>query len=95
MSLYDRFGFEWTLLRFEGSDVDEDLLRAAATPLRAELKVVTLPRALRDLYEGDLALIRPDQIVAWRGNASQAGRLGGVLAQALGAVLTGSGGNAP
>jgi hypothetical protein len=23
---------------------------------------------LRDLYAADLALIRPDQIVAWRGN---------------------------
>jgi hypothetical protein len=25
---------------------------------------------LRDLYEADLALIRPDQHVAWRGGAS-------------------------
>ena len=24
--------------------------------------------AVRDLYEADLALIRPDQIVAWRGD---------------------------
>jgi hypothetical protein len=24
----------------------------------------------RDLYGADLALIRPDQIVAWRGNSS-------------------------
>jgi hypothetical protein len=24
----------------------------------------------RDLYQADLALIRPDQIVAWRGNAA-------------------------
>ncbi len=86
VSLYDRFGFEWTLLRFEGSDIGEDFLRAAAAPLRAKVKVVTLPRALRDLYEADLALIRPDQIVAWRGSASQAGRLGRVLAQALGVV---------
>ena len=39
---------------------------------------------LRDLYEADLALIRPDQIVAWRGSAAQAGALGRVLARALG-----------
>ena len=25
--------------------------------------------AARELYEADLALVRPDQIVAWRGNA--------------------------
>ncbi|GLH80633.1 hypothetical protein SSBR45G_55420 [Bradyrhizobium sp. SSBR45G] len=84
VSLYDTFGFEWTLLRFEGCDVDEELLHEAAGRLRADVKVVTLPRALRDLYEADLALIRPDQIVAWRGRAAQAGRLGHVLAQALG-----------
>jgi hypothetical protein len=24
----------------------------------------------RDLYQADLALIRPDQVVAWRGNSS-------------------------
>ncbi|MGJ5180838.1 FAD-dependent oxidoreductase [Bradyrhizobium oligotrophicum] len=84
VSLYDRFGFEWTLLRFEGCDVDEDQLNEAAGSPRADLRIVTLPRALRDLYEADLALIRPDQIVAWRGSAAQAGRLGRVLAQALG-----------
>ena len=26
--------------------------------------------AVRDLYGADYALIRPDQIVAWRGNAA-------------------------
>ena len=33
-----------------------------------DLRVVRLPHAaLRELYEAPLALIRPDQIVAWRG----------------------------
>ena len=33
------------------------------------LTIIDLPEnELRDLYESDLALIRPDQIVAWRGN---------------------------
>jgi len=27
---------------------------------------------LRDLYEADAALIRPDQVVAWRGNGKGA-----------------------
>ena len=48
------------------------------------MKLVPLPNSLRDLYEADLALIRPDQIVAWRGAASQAGTIGRVLARALG-----------
>lgn len=88
MSLYDRFGFEWTLLRFEGCDVDEDRLHDDARSLRAELTIVTLPRALRELYEADLALIRPDQVVAWRGSAAQADQFGRVLALALGQDVT-------
>lgn len=88
VSLYDRFGFEWTLLRFEGCDVDEDRLHDDARSLRAELTIVTLPRALRELYEADLALIRPDQVVAWRGSAAQADQFGRVLALALGQDVT-------
>jgi len=82
-SLYDRFGFEWTLLQF-GDGASADRLKQAARAWGADLSHVRLPAALRDLYEADLALIRPDQIVAWRGNASQAETLVGVLAQALG-----------
>lgn len=59
-SLYDLFGFEWTLLRM-GNARGEAFL---AGPL--EMKAVDAPQA-RDLYEADLALIRPDQVVAWRG----------------------------
>ena len=55
-SLYDLFGFEWTLL----------CLGSEAPPAPADVKVVRAP--VRDLYEADFALIRPDQIVAWRGN---------------------------
>jgi 2-polyprenyl-6-methoxyphenol hydroxylase-like FAD-dependent oxidoreductase len=79
VSLYDRFGFEWTLLQF-GDVVPAEAVRALA----GEVKFVTLPQPLRDLYEADLALIRPDQIVAWRGSASQAAMLGEVLTRALG-----------
>jgi 2-polyprenyl-6-methoxyphenol hydroxylase-like FAD-dependent oxidoreductase len=59
VSLYDRFGFEWTLLCF-------------SRPLgitEADLKTITLENSeARDIYGADYALIRPDQIVAWRGN---------------------------
>ena len=35
------------------------------------LTVVDVPTdEARELYQADLALIRPDQIVAWRGNSA-------------------------
>ncbi|WP_027555431.1 FAD-dependent oxidoreductase [Bradyrhizobium sp. Cp5.3] len=84
VSLYDLFGFEWTLLQFgEVASAHAPLAEAVRT-IGVEVKLVALPKSLRDLYEADLALIRPDQIVAWRGSASQAGTLGRVLARALG-----------
>ena len=39
----------------------------------------------RDLYAADLALIRPDQIVAWRGNSSA--DAAGVLRRAAGHLI--------
>ena len=69
-SLYDTFGFEWTLLRFRrNSAVAEDIAKAAHT-IGLNLTVVDVEHPdARDLYEADAALIRPDQIVAWRGTA--------------------------
>lgn len=70
-SLYDGFGFEWTLLRLgaaEGSVFIESARRRGL-----DLKILDLKSAEgRDLYAADLALIRPDQIVAWRGNSDRA-----------------------
>jgi 2-polyprenyl-6-methoxyphenol hydroxylase-like FAD-dependent oxidoreductase len=88
MSLYDLFGFEWTLLQFDQAACDAGPIRDAARALGADLKLVTLPRDLRDLYEADLVLIRPDQVVAWRGSAAQAGAFGRVLACALGHAMS-------
>ncbi|MGY8637421.1 FAD-dependent oxidoreductase [Bradyrhizobium sp. 14AA] len=84
VSLYDLFGFEWTLLQFGEVAPAQGAVADAIRTLGIDLKLVTLPASLRELYDGDLALIRPDQIVAWRGAASQAGTIGGVLARALG-----------
>ena len=69
-SLYDMFGFEWTLLRLRhDSSVAEDVANAARD-LGLDLTVVDVDRDdARDLYRADAVLIRPDQIVAWRGNA--------------------------
>ena len=40
----------------------------AGTPSRGQILGLVPDEAARDLYEADLALIRPDQIVAWRGD---------------------------
>lgn len=71
-SLYDSFGFEWTLLALGPDAPDAQPIIDAAAALGLELKHVPEPSAaLRDLYEAPLALIRPDQIVAWRGNHAE------------------------
>ncbi len=65
-SLYDAMGTGFTLLRFDRSVSVDRLLGAAATRL--------LPLAILDMsaappYQHKLVLSRPDQHVAWRGNA--------------------------
>jgi 2-polyprenyl-6-methoxyphenol hydroxylase-like FAD-dependent oxidoreductase len=68
-SLYDTLGFEFSLLRLGSHAPDTANLAKAAQARGLPLTVVDRPEAeIRDLYEADLALIRPDQIVAWRGN---------------------------
>lgn len=72
VSLYDQFGFEWTLLRLGGQPGNAESLVAAARERSLPLTVVELPDpAARDLYGADLVLVRPDQIVAWRGDGLQ------------------------
>ncbi|MDW5442151.1 FAD-dependent oxidoreductase [Polaromonas sp. SM01] len=82
-SLYDRFNFEWTLLVLGADTPDTQAFVAGAAELGLDLKLLTQSAPpLRALYEAPLVLIRPDQIVAWRGsNADQARQ---VLAQASG-----------
>ncbi|MCK1400666.1 FAD-dependent oxidoreductase [Bradyrhizobium sp. 4] len=84
VSLYDLFGFEWTLLQFGEVMSAHASFAETIRAIGVDVKLVTLPQSLRDLYQADLALIRPDQIVAWRGSASQAGMIERVLARALG-----------
>jgi hypothetical protein len=70
VSLYDRFNFEWTLLRLGRDAPDGSGFVAAARARGVDLKVVEVEGdETRDLYEANLALIRPDQIVAWRGGS--------------------------
>lgn len=71
-SLFDLFGPEWTLLQLGGDAARAEPFRAVAGERSVDLKVVRLdcPDA-RQLYEADLTLIRPDQVVAWRDRGRQ------------------------
>ena len=68
-SLYDALGFDFTLLCLGGGAGRVEGLVAEATSRGVPLTVLDLgDEGLRDLYGADLALIRPDQIVCWRGD---------------------------
>src|SRR5216684_4128202 len=82
-SLFDAFGFEWTLLRLGRRAPASAAFERAASRLGLDLTVVDLPGdEARQLYGADLALIRPDQIVAWRGDGATVAEA--VLRQATG-----------
>ena len=68
-SLFDKLGRGFTLLRFNSRAADTTTLERAAAARGIPLSIldVTLPEA-RELYGRDLALVRPDQYIAWRGD---------------------------
>jgi 2-polyprenyl-6-methoxyphenol hydroxylase-like FAD-dependent oxidoreductase len=68
-SLFDRLGRGLTLLRLGPRPPDVSGIREAAAARRVPLDILDVADSdARDLYDCDLALIRPDQYVAWRGN---------------------------
>ena len=70
-SLFDLFGSEWTLLELGGDTTRAESFKAAAQRFSVELATLRLESSeARELYESDLILIRPDQIVAWRDDGS-------------------------
>ncbi len=82
-SLFDLFHSEWTLLALGSNAPSTDELERAAQSVKMDLRVVRIPQnALRDLYEAPLALIRPDQIVAWRGASDKGAQQ--ILSQVMG-----------
>jgi 2-polyprenyl-6-methoxyphenol hydroxylase-like FAD-dependent oxidoreductase len=69
-SLYDHFGSGFTLLVTDGDDRPTLGLATAAAKRDMPLKVLAPANTrLRQRYEARYALIRPDQHVAWRGDA--------------------------
>jgi hypothetical protein len=69
-SLYDLFGQGFTLLVMDELAVgDAEAARKCAERWNVPLDIVIRPDpALRALYQARMALIRPDQHVAWRGD---------------------------
>ncbi len=73
VSVFDRLGRDFTLLRLGGAAHDTSGLEAAARRRATALAVIDVsPTEARDLYGRDLVLVRPDHHVAWRGNAPPA-----------------------
>ena len=66
--MFDVFHREWTLLLLGEGPWDTAPVLEQATALGMDLRVVQpdVPD-LKDLYQASMALIRPDHIVAWRG----------------------------
>ena len=82
-SLFDSFNFEWTLLVLGDAPPNVETFEHVAREMNLDLKVVKHPGSdILALYEAPVVLIRPDQIVAWRGH--EASHAQAVLAQALG-----------
>ncbi len=67
-SLYDSFGFEWTLLCLDGDQQGAQPFAQQAHARNMDLKIIDATAA-HALYQARYALIRPDQIVAWRGDS--------------------------
>jgi 2-polyprenyl-6-methoxyphenol hydroxylase-like FAD-dependent oxidoreductase len=69
-SLFDRLGVGFTLLRLGPRAPSVDALTTAAKQRGIPLAVLDLPDTItRSLYGRDLAIVRPDQHIAWRANA--------------------------
>jgi 2-polyprenyl-6-methoxyphenol hydroxylase-like FAD-dependent oxidoreductase len=68
VSVHDLLGLWFTLVALD--DVDSANLEKAADDLGIPLTILRLRRPdLRSIYQRDLLLVRPDQHIAWRGDA--------------------------
>jgi 2-polyprenyl-6-methoxyphenol hydroxylase-like FAD-dependent oxidoreductase len=75
-SLYDALGPDFTLLALGDRSTEVAAMRRTAAAFGVPLRIVALRgadgEALRQRYEADLVLVRPDQMIAWRGTGTPA-----------------------
>lgn len=87
-SLFDRLGPGFTLVRVNAPDLDTGPLEHAATARGVPLAVVDVSHPDADaLYGRSLLLVRPDQYIAWRGDALPA-NVDGLVARVTGHATT-------
>jgi hypothetical protein len=81
---FEEFGFEFALLAFDADEASVTAFEKAARELGMTLKIVRDSQAGgREDYEARLILVRPDQYVAWCGDAAPTDA-GAVLRKVLG-----------
>ncbi|HZF18229.1 MAG TPA: FAD-dependent oxidoreductase [Burkholderiales bacterium] len=86
VSIFDRFERDFTMLRFDAG-IDVRPIEAAARRRKLPLAVLDVSsREAREVYARDLALVRPDHHVAWRGDTLP-GNADALLARAVGHLL--------
>ena len=69
-SIYDRFTPGFTILRLGKTPPNVDALAASFKARGIPMGVLDVPDVVaRDLYGRDIAIVRPDHHIAWRGNA--------------------------
>lgn len=69
-SLYDLLGFEWTVLAPAHAVAEATRLAEAGRAVGLDVTVLGLGAdEVGDLLDGGLLLVRPDQVIAWRGAA--------------------------
>lgn len=67
-SLYDLLGFEWTVLAPEHLNGAAQAFASAGTATGLSVQVLTLPAdAVAGLLDDGMLVVRPDQVIAWRG----------------------------
>ncbi len=74
-SLFDAFGRGFTLLKLGSCGEEPTRSTDCAELAGLQMTVLDLTKNdLRDVYSANLALVRPDQVVAWRGDTMEAAR---------------------
>lgn len=70
-SLYDLLGFEWTVLAPGPLQAEALALADAGRAAGLDVKLLMLPPdQVGDLLDSGLLIVRPDQVIAWRGSAA-------------------------